>query len=136
MDRGITPSAIGNRAEAAVASALVRYGRGVYHPAFGSDSRVDLIYMEGARTVRVQCKTAYRIGDTLRFLTCSRTANIARDYVGQVDEFGVYSPATGLVYLVPIEGLPLTQCLLRLSPTRNGQAAGVRWARDYELGQP
>ena len=131
-----TPSAIGNRSEAAVASALVRAGVLVYLPAFGADGRVDLVYIDGLRTVRVQCKTARRIRDVLYFRTCSNTANVPLGYDGEVDEFGVYSADTGLTYLVPVGGLPTRLCSLRLSETRNGQSAGIRWARDYELGPP
>ena len=55
---------------------------------------------------------------------------------GKVDVFGVYSPDTDRVYLVPANGLPRRSCYLRLTPTRNGQTAGVRWADDFELGRP
>jgi hypothetical protein len=111
-------------------------GKLVYRPAFGADGRVDLVYLDGLRTVRVQCKTARRAGSVIAFATCSNTANRPRCYDGEVDEFGVYSPDTGLTYLVPFEAVPTRLCSLRLSPTRNGQAAGIRWARDYELGPP
>ena len=136
MDRILTTSAIGNRAEAAVASALVRVGKLVYLPAFGADGRVDLVYLDGLRTIRVQCKTARRAESVITFATCSNTAHHRRCYDSEIDEFGVYSPDTGLAYLVPFEDVPTRDCTLRLSPTRNGQAAGIRWARDYELGPP
>jgi hypothetical protein len=38
-----TPTDIGARAEAAVASALVRAGKAVFLPAFGANSRIDLV---------------------------------------------------------------------------------------------
>lgn len=121
-----------------MASALVRAGRAVFLPVFSAHDRVDLVYMDvdTERMTRVQCKTARRIRDVLYFRTCSNTANLPRDYVGHVDEFGVFAPDTDLVYLVPAAGLPSRACSLRLSATRNGQATGVRWARDYELGPP
>jgi len=136
MDVLATPSGIGARAEAAVASALVRAGCDVYLPAFTVNGRVDLIYFDAGRVVRMQCKNARRVRDVLYFKTCSNTANVPRDYIGEIDEFGVYSPDTGLVYVVPAAGMPGRACSLRLSATLNGQAAGVRWARDYELGPP
>jgi hypothetical protein len=37
---------------------------------------------------------------------------------------------------VPVVGLPSRYCTLRLSPAHNHQLAGVRWARDYDLGPP
>lgn len=60
----------------------------------------------------------------------------SRGYDGEVDEFGVFSPGTGLVYLVPNVEMPTRLCTLRLGPTLNGQHAGIRWASDYELGPP
>lgn len=136
MDCSSAPSQVGARAEAAVASALVRVGRAVYLPAFGANDRVDLVYFDADRVVRVQCKTARRLGDVLFFRTCSNTANRPRDYSGEVDEFGVFSPSTGLAYLVPAVGLPSRVCSLRLSATLNNQVTGIRWATDFELGPP
>jgi hypothetical protein len=121
-----------------VASALIRAGRAVFVPVFSSHVRVDLAYIEPGHTemARVQCKTARTQREGLVFRTCSNTANRPRGYVGEIDEFGVFSADTGLVYLVPVAGMPDRYGTLRLSPARNRQLAGVRWARDYELGPP
>ncbi len=129
-----TPGERGASSEAAVACALVRSGARVYLPAFGSSGRIDLLYERGGPVVRVQVKTACRIGDALRFWTTSNTGNSPMTYAGQIDEFGVYSPDTGLVYILPAAGLPSRGCFLRLGPTRNGQRSGVRWAAEYVLG--
>jgi PD-(D/E)XK endonuclease len=132
-----TPSSIGARAEAAVASALVRAGKAVFLPAFAAHDRIDLVYLDGVAAIRVQCKTSRLVGDVLVFCTCSNTANVPRTYDGEIDAFGVYSPDTGLVYLVPAaQNLPRRTCSLRLTATRNSQAAGVRWAEDFVLGPP
>jgi hypothetical protein len=131
-----TPSTIGARAEAAVASALVRAGKPVFLPAFAAHSRIDLIYSEGGDLVRVQCKTSRLVGEVLRFRVCSNTANVPRDYAGEIDVFGVYSPDLGNVYVVPVVEVPLRACHLRLGPTRNGQSHGIRFADDYLLGPP
>jgi hypothetical protein len=131
-----SPSSVGARAEAAVASALVRAGKAVFLPAFAAHERIDLLSLDDSRPVRAQCKTSRVVGDVLVFRTCSNTANNPRAYVGEVDVFAVYSPATELVYLVPADGLPGRICSLRLAPTRNGQSAGVRWADDFVLGPP
>jgi len=38
-------------------------------------------------------------------------------------------------YLLPTElSIERAAVQLRLTPTRTGQAAGIRWARDYEFG--
>lgn len=128
-----TPSSVGATAEAAVAAALVAAGRRVFLPVFGSDGRVDLVYEDERGLHRVQCKTARRGGDAIYFRTCSNTRNVPRSYEGEVDEFGVYSPHSGDVFVVPASGLPQRMAHLRLAPTRNGQAKGVRWASDYRL---
>jgi hypothetical protein len=59
-----------------------------------------------------------------------------RDYEGQIDDFAVYCPELGSVYLIPIEDVP-TRALgtLRVAPTRNGQAKGVRLAAAYEIAR-
>lgn len=48
--------------------------------------------------------------------------------------FGVYSPDTGKVYLIPVSEVPsggdVILCLLK---ARNNQEKGVHWAKDYEL---
>jgi hypothetical protein len=137
MDDRLSPSAAGALAEAAVASALVRAGHAVYAPIFSAHSRVDLVYEKDGRFVGVQCKTARSMrNNTLYFRTCSNTGNSPRAYAGAVDEFGVYSLHTGLVYVLPASAMPSRGCSLRLLPTRNGQSAGVRWAKDFELGPP
>jgi len=132
----VTPTEIGARAEAAVASALVRAGKSVFLPVFGVNTRVDLIYEGDTGLVRVQCKTSRIVGDVLMFRTSSNTKNLPRAYGDEVDEFGVYSPAKNAVYLVPALGLPTRACHLRFTPRLNGQRNGVRWAADFLLGPP
>ena len=75
------------------------------------------------------------------------TTGLPLSYVGGA-EFGmgpgefaanniaVYSPELDQVFLVPVDEAPARGGHLRLTPTRNGQAKGVRWARDYVLGTP
>ena len=128
-----TPSRIGARAEMEVAAALTRAGKRVYAPFFAPDSRVDLLYEDDAGFHRVQVKSAVVKGDVIVFRTSSNTKNIVRDYRGEIDLFGVYSPELHQVFLVPIDGMPRTFCQLRLNPSRNGQSKGVRWAWDYLL---
>ncbi len=53
----------------------------------------------------------------------------------EIDAIAAYAPATDRCYLIPVhdtEGHPAIS--LRLTPTRNNQAKGIRWAQDYELG--
>jgi hypothetical protein len=130
-----TPSEVGAQAELAIASALVGSGRRVYLPFFGPDSRTDLVFEDEAGFHRVQCKTSRLVGGALVFATCSNTKQVRKDYRGQIDLFGVYSPDLGAVFLVPVADVPPRAATLRLEPARNGQTAGVRWARDYLVGR-
>jgi hypothetical protein len=132
----VTPSQIGARSEAAVASALVRAGKTVYVPAFGAPTRVDLIVEGFGRLSRIQCKTARVKAGVLVFHTCSNTGAERKSYIGQIDEFGVYAPELDLVYVVPVEEAPSMVCSLRLQATKNNQVSCIRWASDYLLGPP
>ena len=108
----------------------------VFVPICGAHSRTDLVIARGDELQRVQVKTG-RLGQGfLMFPVCSHTGNVAADYHGQVDEFGVYSPDLDLVYLVPVTEVPSRACHLRLEPARNNQASKVRWAADYLIGPP
>src|SRR5205807_4450693 len=125
------PSAVGARTELAVAMALVRAGWHVYQPFFSPHSRVDLVVDGDAGLRRIQCKTSRLSGDVLVFSTCSNTGKLKKDYRGEVDLFGVYSPELETVYLVPVEHTATRACSLRLAPARNGQTRRVRFAADY-----
>ena len=60
--------------------------------------------------------------------------HVRKGYQGEADYFGVYSPETGKVYLVPVEEAPVCSAgRLRLNPTKNNQQKGVKWAKDYEI---
>lgn len=131
---GHRPNEIGLRAELEVATACTRAGMAVYAPLLDSHGRVDLVVDKDDQLLRVQCKSARMRGDdVLFFRTCSNTGNSPRDYFGEIDAFGVYSPHLERVYLVPIDGLSGRGCHLRLGPTRNGQNKGIRFAVDYEV---
>lgn len=126
-----TPSEIGATAEREVACALIRAGHHVYAPMFAPHLRVDLVADIDGRLLRLQVKSARLRGDVLFFPCCSYTANTARAYAGEIDAFGVYSPDHHLALLVPIADVPERGCHLRLTPPRNNQQKGVRYARDY-----
>ncbi len=125
------PSDVGARAEAAVAMALARAGARVYFPLFCAHAPVNLVVEDEGGLAPVQCKTARLIEGVLSFRTCSNTGNAPKDYRGQVDFFGVYSPDLDQVFLVPTEHVPRRTGHLRVGAPRNGQARGLRWARDH-----
>jgi hypothetical protein len=73
---------------------------------------------------RVQCKTSRIVNTVLTLRTCSNTNQTPKDYRGQVDFFGVYSPQPEQVFLVPVEDVPTRAGFLRLEPARNGPQKG------------
>jgi hypothetical protein len=130
----------GDVSELFVTARLLELGKKVLKPV-GDNSRYDLVVEEAdGRFVRVQVKTAYidsATANCLRFPTCSsanHTTNAKKmHYRGQVDVFAVYYPVTRTVYWIPIDSVGTSIASLRLAPALNGQNAGVRYAKDYEL---
>ena len=107
---------------------------------FGENTRYDLVIDDGLKFSRVQCKTGRLRDGAIRFKACSSYAHhpnpktLRRDYIDQIDFFGVFCPETGGVYLVPIEDALLRwQVALRFSPARNNQARNIRKAETYEI---
>lgn len=54
-------------------------------------------------------------------------------YEGQIEAFGVYCPDTHKCYLVPITEVGGRQANLRVSPSKNKQEKGIRWAKEFEI---
>lgn len=127
-------SSIGNQTEAVVLAALVQAG---YRPLlpFGSGHPYDIALDLDGKLIRVQCKTGRLLKEGVVFFpTAMWCRNMSyRSYRGDIDSFGVYCPSTKEVYLVPIEDVPGRAAYLRIEPTKNGQAKGVRWAEDYVI---
>ena len=126
---------VGTRSEAAILAELIRRGYDVSVPQ-GVNHRYDLIVDLGGRLLRAQCKTGRLRDGVVQFPTRSTRVNtkrtFVRDYVGQIEIFLVYCPNNKRVYCVPVDECR-TVGWLRVEPTANNQASGVRWARDYEL---
>ncbi|MEA2403768.1 MAG: hypothetical protein QOE08_415 [Thermoleophilaceae bacterium] len=103
--------------------------------------RYDLILDIRGRLVRVQCKSARRVGEIIdvKARTCRRIAG-GKQRVGtysasEIDFVGVFCPEIECCYLVPIADVPPSGSLyLRLAPSKNGQELGIKWAKQYELG--
>lgn len=131
----LSPSEIGDRTEAAVLRALADAGKFILIP-FSASQRYDLVFEDETGFHRVQCKTVRQVGDVITFRTCSYTNKVLKHYRGEIDYFGVCCPTRDEVYLVPVDHVASRGAYLRLTPTKNGQAKGVRWARDYLLTGP
>jgi hypothetical protein len=132
----------------AVAQKLVERGYEVLQP-LGDHLRYDLAYYvptsggigpfgrQETHLVRIQCKTARMSKDQsyLNFNTSNMTGGRRerRGYRENVEFFGVYSPDTGKVYLIPVEIVPEGQAYLRLKKAKNNQEKRIIWAKDYEM---
>ncbi len=134
----LTTNQKGTIAEAKFAARAVELGLGVARPL--DDERYDLILDLRPRLLRVQCKWSRRIGDVVaaRLSTSRRGPEGLRNRrynLGEFDSFGLYCPDNDQCYLLPAnEFVAFGRAHLRLEPSRNNQALGIRWAREYEFG--
>lgn len=129
----------GEITESMVLARLIQSGYSCLLP-WGHDHRYDIAIDDNGKLIRIQCKTArYKGKGVLEFnttITYARVGgkpHIRKGYKGEADYFGVYSPYTGKIYLVPVNEIPSGLASLRLHPTKNNQEKGVRWAKDYEM---
>jgi prevent-host-death family protein len=126
-------------AEAEVTAAAIHLGIPVYKPV-AEHGRADLVLEFGTRLMRVQCKWAARYGDviTVSFGTSRRGRNgfIRTRYTAdEIDAVAAYCAGTEACYLLPLAKVGERSSIqLRLSPTRNGQRAGLHYASEYLLG--
>lgn len=111
-------------------AALLRAGHAVAIP-FGV-ARYDLIFEDIDGFHRVQVKTGRVVKGTVRFNTASQEHGGKRRYysTNEIDYFAV--ACESLVYLVPVWDVASEGCL-RIEPTKSGQVANIRWAKDYLL---
>jgi hypothetical protein len=134
----LTTNQKGALAEAAVIYECAKLGVPVAKPL--DDQRYDLILDLETRVLRVQCKWSARIGDVIvvRTRTCRRGREglIHRPYLpGEIDAVAAFCAENETCYLLPTElSVGRAAVQLRLEATRNNQASGIRWARDFEFG--
>ena len=134
----LTSDQKGAIAESAIAFAAIKLHIGVLKP-LSDGHRYDLVFDTGSRLLRVQCKWAVRRGDVI-VVNC-RSSRRGRDGFihsvysrEEVDLVVGYCPDIERCYALPPEVFEGHSAIsLRLSPTRNNQLIGVKWARDYEF---
>jgi hypothetical protein len=134
----LTPSQKGAAAEAGISALAIQLGLTVLRP-LCEGSRYDLVIDLQPALLRVQCKLAQRLGGVLvarlRTNRCTPAGYVSTTYTAaQIDAICAYSPELHRCFLVPAQEVAgLGAIHLRLDPTQNNQAHGVRWAHDYEL---
>lgn len=124
----------GNLSEARILAAFVAAGYFVSIP-FGSGHKYDFVVDDSTRLFRVQCKTGRVKNGSLIFNAYSQSGNgaVKMSYRGLADLFAVLKPEDDKVYLIPVDEVGVTDVSLRLAPTLNKQAQGIRWAEIYLL---
>lgn len=108
----------------------------------GDASRVDCIIDRGNGLERVQIKTGRYINGVVIFSTKSSHYHTKRgqetkywnkNYIGQIDIFGVYCTKLARCYIVPIEETRIGDCYLRITQPQKSNQRGNRFAIDYEI---
>lgn len=124
----------GEHAEAAALAAFTKAGVSVLLP-FGASLAFDLVVcLHDGRFVRVQVKAGRVRQRCVLFNTWSTDHGWGRgSYRGRADVFAVHVAELDEVFVVPVEAAATYSCSLRLQPTANNQAAGVRFAADHRL---
>jgi PD-(D/E)XK nuclease superfamily protein len=134
----LTRKGKGDLAELKVACDLVQRGYRTAFP-YGEDNDYDLILLRGDETERVQVKySAARNGVILvrcksHSLTNGKIRRTKHYTAEMIDWLAVYEPTTDCCFYVSADelGAGRSEISLRLSPTRNNQEIGIRYAEKY-----
>lgn len=127
-------TAKGEIGEAMILADLQRQSQGVAIP-FGHDLPFDLIAVrkEDGALEKVQCKYTTSDGRVILAKVTSSSAWVSHRYTkDEVDWIAVYDATTDQCFYLPSsewDGQILVN--LRLAATANGQAKGIRFARDF-----
>jgi hypothetical protein len=116
-------------AEAAVRLALLEEGLRVLQPV-GDDHPYDLVvHAPDGRFVRVQVKHGrVRRGCVVSNACSTDHGHGRKSYAGRADVLAIYAPELRRTFIVPVEAAPRYAVSLRVTPARNGQQVGVRYA--------
>jgi hypothetical protein len=133
----LTTDQKGAYAESMIAAVAIGEGVGVSRPL--TDERYDLIFDVGERLWRIQCKWAVTLNDVVvircRRVRRGREGLIRRTYLpGEIDGVAAYCAAIDACYFLPAAlSVGHAAVQLRLAPTKNNQAVGIKWAQDFDL---
>lgn len=121
----------GRKAELIVMAEAAKRGYMVAVP-MGHDSKYDLIVERNGKLERVQCKYTQSNADTMRVACRSASEWVNYKYTAEdIDWIAVYDETTDKCYYLPSSFLGQHEIHLRFSPTKNNQAKGILWAKDF-----
>lgn len=127
----------GDVAELLVAAELLRRGYRVSRP-LSNGTPYDLIVDDGKSLIKVQVKRAYGGNGAIRASLSTSKYHRGRkrvSYAGQCDVVVVADCEAARFYALKGSDLSFGEVRLRVVPTKNNQAHGVRIAEDYEMGR-
>ena len=138
MTEPLTRKAKGDLAELKVAINLIERGYRVALP-YGEDWDFDLVLARGDSLERVQVKYAASKHGVIpvecrsRSLTNGKVMRTKRYTASTIDWLAIYDRTTDRCFYLPASelGAGRSTLSLRLTPTRNGQKARVRYAHEY-----
>jgi hypothetical protein len=138
LTRPLTRKAKGDLAELKVATDLIERGYGVALP-YGEDWDFDLVLARDDRLERVQVKYAASKDGVIpvecrsRSLTNGKVMRTKRYTASTIDWLAIYDRTTERCFYLPASelGAGRSTLSLRLTATRNGQTARVRYAEHY-----
>lgn len=102
---------------------------------WGDSCPYDVVYLKGKRFVKAQVKSGRIRNNAVRFKAhiWNPFKKEGASYLGKVDEFLVYCFENDTIYRVPVKECTSWDGFLRLSPSKNSQVSGVKFAKDYVL---
>jgi hypothetical protein len=127
-------------AEAAITAEAVRLGLVVLRP-FPEGRRYDLVVDNGARLLRLQCKSGrlHRGVVVVTLATCRHTPRhgyVRTKYTAaDIDGVAVYCPELNRCFFLPIEEVSGRSAIhLRVAPAANSQLTAINFADQYPFG--
>jgi hypothetical protein len=119
-----------------VMAALIERGERVLRP-MSEHERYDVALDRSGVLYRIQCKTGRYVKGCVLFKACSthyHRGGRNRNYVGQIDAFGIYCPQIGKTYLVPMERMTSKSLAsLRVTPQKHNNGKPILNAAEFEI---
>jgi hypothetical protein len=135
MAASLNPTQIGDISEAIVRARFIQKAYVVLVPQ-NNGLRYDIVVEKDGIFQRVQIKTGRLMDNEAVYFRASSVDSLTKadiHYHGHIELFAIYCPHNQKIYVMPVEHATSSVCTLRLTPTKNNQSNGIRWAADYEF---